>query len=84
MDSTKEKIINFYKQPNQLTNILRILRVIIDFIVSSRSHINMKIFEYASEVLKMKIHTDNNDISKEVIFKKIINSKTKVSFHLDF
>ena len=66
MDSMNEKIMNFYKQPNQLTNILRILRVIIDFIVSSRSQIDMKIFDYASEVLKMKIHTENNDICKEI------------------
>ena len=66
MDTINEKIMNFYKQPNLLTNILRILRVIIDFIVSSRSHIDMKIFDYASEVLKMKIHTENNDICKEI------------------
>jgi hypothetical protein len=66
MDTINEKIMNFYKQPNQLTNILRILRVIIDFVVSSRSQIDMKIFDYASEVLKMKIHTEKNDICKEI------------------
>lgn len=66
MDTLNDKIVSFYKQPNQLTNILRILRVIIDFIVSSRSHIEMKIFDYATEVLKMKIHNENNDICKDI------------------
>ena len=78
VETIHEKIISFYKQPNQMTNILRMLRVIIDFIVSSRSHNNMKIFDYASEVLKMKLHTENNDVCKEVIFFLKIKKK-KVS-----
>lgn len=61
----KEKINSFYKQPNQLTNILRILSIVIDFIVSTGNASEIKIIDYAVNVLKMII-VDDKDVCKQV------------------
>ena len=45
----KEKICAFYRQPNQLNDIIRKLHIVIDFFVSS----DTKIVDYARNTLKM-------------------------------
>ena len=61
----KEKINSFYKQPNQITSILRILGIVIDFVVSSGSSAQVKIMTYATDILKMKI-INEKEIAEKV------------------
>lgn len=57
--SLKEKIISCYTQPNQLTNIIRNLRAIIDFVIStSLDDNNITIFDYADNVLTMNVRDE--------------------------
>ena len=63
--SIKDKINQFYKQPNQITNVLKKLRVILDLSVTSGNTNNIKIMQYAIDVLKMKV-SDDDDISRQV------------------
>lgn len=71
--SVKDKINQFYKQPNQITNVLKKLRVILDLSVTTGNTNNMKIMQYAIDVLKMKV-SDDDDISRQVFeFEKIFS-----------
>ncbi len=63
----KEKICSFYKQPNQITSILRILGIVFDFVVSSGCPPEMKIMNYATETLKINLSSDSRDICEKVI-----------------
>lgn len=50
----KEKIAQFYKQPDDLNDIIKILHIIIDFLISSGCpKDNCKIIDYAVNVLEM-------------------------------
>lgn len=69
--SIKDKINQFYKQPNQITNVLKKLRVILDLSVTSGSNKNVKIMQYAIDVLKMKV-SDEDDIAMQVCNYRII------------
>lgn len=55
----KEKISMFYKQPNQLNDIIRILNIVIDFVISTGCSGNRKIIEYAVDTLKMTYDESN-------------------------
>ncbi|CAF0865868.1 unnamed protein product [Brachionus calyciflorus] len=61
----KDKISMFYKQPNQLNDIIRKLNIVIDFIISSGCSKNKKIMEYAVDTLKMT-NIDENNINKQI------------------
>jgi hypothetical protein len=63
----KEKICSFYKQPNQITSILRILGIVFDFVISSGCAADMKIMNYATETLKINLSSDSRDICDKVI-----------------
>ena len=64
--SEKEKINAFYKQPNELNDIIRITHIVIDFVISSGCSKNdMKIMDYAVNVLKMT-NIEDSKISKHV------------------
>jgi hypothetical protein len=56
----KEKISFFYKQPNQLNDVIRRLHIIIDFLKSSGCSKNTKIFDYALNTLKMSYKEDSS------------------------
>jgi hypothetical protein len=60
-----EKICLFYKTPNQLNEIIRKLHIVIDFIISSGFAEDIKIVEYAVNVLKMA-SIEDADTSKQV------------------
>ena len=61
----KEKISSFYRQPNQLSEIIRKLNIITDFIISSGCPEKTKIMDYAVNVLKM-INIEEAFINKQV------------------
>jgi hypothetical protein len=63
--AAKEKITKYYKLPNQLSEIIRILGIVIDFLVSSVSSNDLKIIDYATNLLKMEI-SQEADICKMV------------------
>ena len=63
----KEKITSFYKQPNELNDIIRIIHIVIDFVISSGCSSNMKIIDYAINVLKMT-NIEDSKISKHVTY----------------
>ena len=63
----KQKISFFYKQPNQLNDILRKLHIIIDFLKTTGCPKNFKIVNYAIDTLKMNIK-DDLSLSKHVMF----------------
>ncbi len=63
--ATKEKITKYYKLPNQLSEIIRILGIVIDFLVSSVCSNDLKIIDYATNLLKMEI-SQEADICKMV------------------
>ena len=60
----KEKICAFYRQPNQLNDIIRKLHIVIDFVVSSGCNKDTKIVDYALNTLKM---TTIDDLSTNKI-----------------
>jgi len=63
--AVKEKIASFYKQPNELNDIVRMVHIVIDFVISSGCTSNMKIIDYAVNVLRMRnIH--ESKVSKHV------------------
>jgi hypothetical protein len=49
----KDKIISFYKQPNQLNDIIRQIHIVIDFIIATGCEKDVKIYDYAVDTLKM-------------------------------
>jgi hypothetical protein len=59
-ESVKDKISSFYKQPNQLNEIIRKVHIVIDFIISAGPPKNPKIADYMVEVLKMKVNFEEN------------------------
>jgi hypothetical protein len=61
----KEKISSFYKQPNQLNDVIRKLHIVIDFVVSSGCSKETKIFDYAINILKMN-NIEESNINKNV------------------
>ena len=61
----KEKISSFYKQPNQLNDIIRKLHIVIDFVISSGCSKDTKILDYAVNTLKMT-HIDESHVNKQV------------------
>jgi len=61
----KEKISSFYKQPNQLSDIIRKLHIVMDFIISSGCPKGSKIIDYAINILKMT-NIDESNITKQV------------------
>jgi len=73
--SIKYKINQFYKQPNQITNVLKKLRVILDLSVTSGNTSNIKIMQYAIDVLKMKV-SDDDDISRQIYDLDMSNLKS--------
>ncbi len=63
----KEKIISFFKQPNELNEIISKINIVIDFVISSGCSADIKIFDYALNVLKMTNINESN-FNKNVIF----------------
>ena len=61
--TVRNSILKYYKLPNQLSEIVRIIGIVIDFVVSSGSKNEMKIFDYVTKILKMDI---NKDVCKTV------------------
>jgi hypothetical protein len=61
----KEKIGFFYKQPNQLNDIIRKLHIVIDFLKSTGCSKTTKIMDYATNTLKMTSR-DESDSNKQV------------------
>ena len=61
----KEKISSFYKQPNQLSDIIRKLHIVMDFVISSGCPKGSKIIDYAMNILKMT-NIDESNITKQV------------------
>lgn len=49
----KEKLVSYYQQPNQLSEIIRKIRIVIDFVASSGCPSETKIIDYAVNILKM-------------------------------
>ena len=78
----KEKICSFYKQANQITNILRILGIVIDFVVSFGSRTEMKIMNYATETLNMNLSSDNKDICEKVFFIELFSNYFQMFFEI--
>ena len=66
----KEKISSFYKQPNQLNDIIRKLHIVIDFVISSGCSKDTKIIDYAINILKMT-NIDEIHVNKQVRFLNI-------------
>lgn len=66
----KEKISLFYKQPDQLNDMIRKLSTIIDFIISTGCSEETKIIDYAINTLKMTNIQDRTSINK-LVKKKI-------------
>ena len=64
----KENICAFYRQPNQLNDIIRKLHIVIDFVVSSGCNKDTKIVDYALNTLKM---TTIDDLSTNKIGVKL-------------
>ena len=62
----KEKIASFYKQPNELNEIIRKLHIVIDFVIASGCPKETKIMDYAFETLKMTSFEESS-INKQVI-----------------
>lgn len=60
----KEKISSFYKQPNDLNEIICEIHIVIDFVILTGSKEDMKIMDYAGSVLKMSI--DKACVNKHV------------------
>ena len=67
----KEKISLFYKQPDQLNDIIRNLNIIIDFIISTGCSEDTKIIDYAVNTLKMTDIQDRSNVNKLVIELKL-------------
>jgi hypothetical protein len=63
----KEKISFFYKQPNQLNDIIRKLHIVIDFLKSTGCAKTTKIMDYATNTLKMTTKDDSGS-NKQVSF----------------
>ena len=61
----KDKISSFYKQPNQLSEIIGKLRIVIDFVISSGCSKETKIIDYAINILKMT-NIDESNVNKQV------------------
>jgi hypothetical protein len=61
----KEKIASFYKQPNELNEIIRKLHIVIDFVIASGCKPETKIMDYACETLKMT-NLEESSINKQV------------------
>lgn len=60
-----EKISSFYRQPNELNDIIRKVHIVIDFVISSGCSEDIKIMDYATNVLKMT-NIDQANICKQV------------------
>jgi len=78
----KEKICSFYKQPNELNEIIRIIHIVIDFVISSGCPNNMKIIDYATNVLKMT-NIEDSKISKYVNFRVFLCLTIKIRVFID-
>ena len=61
----KEKISSFYKQPNQLSDIIRKLHIVMDFVISSGCSKEVKIMDYSVNILKMT-SIDESNVNKKV------------------
>ena len=68
----KEKISFFYKQPNQLNDVIKRLHIVIDFLKSSGCAKNTKIMDYAINTLKMT-NKDESTFNKQVKLNSFIN-----------
>ncbi len=64
----KEKIFFYYKQPNQLNDIIRKLHVVIDFVNSTGCSKDTKIIDYAVNVLKISNIEELNSNELKVSF----------------
>ena len=64
----KEKIFFYYKQPNQLNDIIRKLHVVIDFVNSTGCSKDTKIIDYAVNVLKISSIEELNSNELKVRF----------------
>jgi hypothetical protein len=76
----KEKIISFYKQPNQLNDIIRQVHIVIDFIIATGCDKSVKISDYAVNTLKMTNFQNNYNISVN----KQVNSTFLFYFVVEF
>ena len=70
----KQKIASFYKQPNELNEIIRKLHIVIDFVIISGCNEETKIMYYATETLGMK-NLEDTTINKQVNIYKIYKYK---------
>lgn len=61
----KEKITSFYKQPNELNDIIRKLHIVIDFVISSGCATDTKIMDYAINILKMS-NIEESNVNKQI------------------
>jgi hypothetical protein len=79
---TKEKISSFYKQPNDLNEIICEIHIVIDFVILTGSRDDMKIMDYAGNVLKMSI--DETCVNKHVnkIFLYLCENVLSITFNV--
>ena len=63
----KEKICSYFKQPNQLNEIIRKIHIVIDFVISSGCSKDQKIMDYLINVLKMP-YLDEFSINKLKVY----------------
>ena len=61
----KEKITSFYKQPNELNDIIRKLHIVIDFVISSGCATDTKIMDYAINIIKMS-NIEESNVNKQI------------------
>ena len=60
----KDNLSSLYKQPNQLSGIIQMMRIVIDFVASSGCPRDMKIMDYAVQVLKMPALQEETSANK--------------------
>ena len=67
----KEKLVSYYQQPNQLSEIIRKIRIVIDFVASSGCPSETKIIDYAVNILKMSAVNNEESLGQEGVCKEL-------------